>query len=229
MDHLARQEPSCYVLRVFAWLRKLICRSASPARDEEPPRWAIALLAEHRRAPNGEDEADEGEEEPAEPEAPPPWAIELLESVQRAARAQGKAGLRLEQIEHKLDEGLVDLQRRLAALTPPPPPRWDDLLDAMDLLEQARATLAMDQPEAADGLDGVLGRLDRHLTQGGLMRHGAQTLSKEPDGTRVRIVGTEDRPELPEGVVTRIVRAAITRGDELIREGAVLTNRRSLQ
>lgn len=233
----------CYFLFVFAWLSRLFRRLfPAPPDPETPPRWAVALLAEHRASlaarpaevvpadqPEEEEpEAEEPEEEDA-PLEPPLWVGELQEALQRSARAQGKVGLRLEQVEHKLDQGLGDLQRRVSALAPPRFNDLDDLFNAIDLLDQARASIAAEHPEAAVGLDGVRSRLERYLEQAGLARHGDSVLHREPDGQRVRIVGTEERPELPEGVVTRIVRAAITRGDQLVREGAVLTNRRSLQ
>lgn len=189
---------------MFAWLKKLFRRSPPP--DEAPPPWAQELLEEF------------------DPDRKPPWAEELGEAVQRAARAQGKTGLRLEQIEQKLDDGLGEIKQQLGVLVPAT--RWDDLLDAMDLLEEARRGLEFDEPEVAAGLGGVLTRLEKHLGQSGLTRHSDRHQS--PDGRRFRVVGTEEDHNLPDGVVTRVVRAAVTRGDKLVREGAVLTNRRLL-
>ena len=48
-----------------------------------------------------------------------------------------------------------------------------------------------------------------------------------PDGRLFRVVGAEPSAALPEGVVARVVRAAVLRGDEILREGEVIVTRRS--
>lgn len=156
---------------------------------------------------------------------PPPWAQELGETVQKLLRAQARLGLKLEEIERKLEGGLEDLRGALpraekqsaeAGLT--------DVLDAIDLLCEVKGQPTL-PPDCAAGLAGVVARLDRALAQAGLLRYGE--VGQPADGARFRIVGTEDLSDLAEGVVTRLVRHAAMRGPLLIREGEVLVNRRS--
>lgn len=163
-------------------------------------------------------------------EAPPPtWAQELLDSMAKLTRVQGRQGLRVEQVESKLEGGLADLrsgiERRNALPTEAGPGiGWVDVLDALDLLCEVKQQQVLPQG-CAEGLDGVLGRLDRALAAAGIVRHGE--LGQPAEGQRFRVVGTEDRPDWPEGVVTRMVRHAATRGNQLVREGEVLINRRA--
>ncbi len=205
---------------MWAWLKRLFCGEAAATGTDAPePPWV-----------------DELREAMAE-RAAPPWAAELGEQVQRAARAQGKVALRLDEIERKLEGGLLDLQRTLADAAPRAPgagPHFaelGDLLDAIDLLDEAAASMGEDaerQPLRA-GLLGVRERLDRFLGQARLRRHGGEVVGTAPDGRLFRVVGTEDRdlPGAPEGAITRVVRAAVTRGAEVVREGQVLTQRRT--
>lgn len=163
---------------------------------------------------------------------PPPWAHELGETLKKLLRAQGKQGLRLDEIERKLEGGLDDLRGALSRRTEPPgtggaDPRGEggfgDVLDAIDVLCEVGRQSAL-PAGCAEGLDGVVARLDRTLSQAGLTRHGA--VGQPADGRHFRIVGTEDISDLPEGVVTRLVRHAALRGTQLVREGEVLINRR---
>ncbi len=208
---------------VWTWLRRLFKRKSKETPPETPPRWAIELGEQL----SGDDPPPWAVElgEQIGNGTPPTWGSELTELVQRAARAQGKSALRLEELERKLEGGFADLRHLTqAAARPAEHLRWDDVLDAMDLLEEASAALQATHPSVAQGLGGVQLRLVRHLSAAGLVR--LTPLHAPPDGTQVRIVGTEEQPDLPEGVVTRVVRAAVKRGDQLVREGEVLTNRR---
>jgi molecular chaperone GrpE (heat shock protein) len=157
---------------------------------------------------------------------PPPWVDELLGLMQKSARTRAWLGLRLDDIERKLEGGFANLRETLRQSTEAESVRlgWDDLLDAMDFLEEAIQT-ASSQGDAAmaDGLRGILVRLERFLAQAELERLGLPGMP--PDGKLFRVVGTEYMPELAEGVITRVVRAAVLRGDRVVREGAVLTNR----
>jgi molecular chaperone GrpE (heat shock protein) len=218
---------------MWSWLRRLF----SP-RKKDPSRLLSASAEESATAPSpgDEDAPDEPDDDPPpwaielgellrSPE-PPTWAAELGELLQKSTRAQGRLGLRLDEIERKLEGGLDDLRQSVKAVqkgaaAPAAALRWDDLLDAMDLLEQAATAEA--SSGVAAGLRGVMDRLGRFLSQGNLSRISATGTA--PDGSIFRVVGTEQRPGLPEGTITKVVRAAVKNGDRLVREGEVLTNR----
>jgi molecular chaperone GrpE (heat shock protein) len=176
-----------------------------------------------------------------EPSTPPEWASALGETAVKTARAQARLGVQVEELERKLEAGLEEVRSMLAlkasrsaALAAElrreeqgSPGLWDDLLDAMDLLEEARRLCASEgQTETASGLGGVLARLERFLGRSGLERIAA---SPEPlDGRLFRVVGQASRPDLPPGAVVQVVRAAARcRDGKLIREGEVLVNGRS--
>ncbi len=157
---------------------------------------------------------------------PPAWARELLESAQKASRAQARYGIRLEDLERKLEGGLEDLRQLLrerhSSLVRE---SFDELLDAQDSLEEAkRVAEACGDSALARGLDGVQRRIDAFLERHSVKR--LAPLGGSPDPERFRIVGNAADPLLPDGVVARVVRAAALQGERLIREGEVLTNRR---
>jgi len=174
-------------------------------------------------------------EAPAEPAAPAvsgePGAdrpAEILEAIQKAARTQARLGARLEALESKVEGGFTDLRTviagRPAAARESVP--WDDLLDALDLLEEAIRSIGGAQGrEAAEGLRGIASRLDRFLAQSGLVRVSAP--DRLTDGKLFRVVGTEQLPDLADGAIARLVRSAVLEGDRVIREGEVIINRRS--
>jgi molecular chaperone GrpE (heat shock protein) len=165
--------------------------------------------------------------------APPPAEpalerdAEILEAIQKASRAQARLTARFDAIESKIEGGFMDLRAAIAAAAPARTSmRWDDLLDAMDLLDEAvRLVGTTVGREAADGLQGIGSRLDRFLAQSGLARLGVP--ERLDDGRRFRVVGTEDLPDRPDGVVVRLVRAAVLDGERVVREGEVTINRRS--
>ncbi len=78
----------------------------------------------------------------------------------------------------------------------------------------------------ASGLAGVVARLERFLAYSGLTR--LAPIGHPPDGRLFRIVGTQPHNSIPEGIVVRVVRAAVLRGEHLVREGQVITVRNSL-
>jgi molecular chaperone GrpE (heat shock protein) len=197
---------------MWAWLKRIFCgapveQAVHDSAGEVPP-WAEDILQALEREPQT-----------------PPWVQDLTENAQRAARASGKASLRVEELERKLEGGLADLQRALRDLKPARGAelRWDELLDALDLLDQAAASLP--EGAASAGLRSVSARLERFLQQGGMERHAPRGTA--PDGRFFQVVGTEEDEDLPEGAVTRVVRAAVTCGERVLREGQVLTNRRT--
>lgn len=153
-----------------------------------------------------------------------PGAAELLDAVQRSTRTTAKLALKLEDLERKLEGGLAELRSTLGASRAATCASPDELLDAMDLIDQAATRSAALDPALAEGLRGVLERLDRHLAAQGLVR--SAPIGAAPDPRLFRVVGSEADASLPDGVVARVVRAAVTQGDTLLREGEVLTNRR---
>ena len=171
---------------------------------------------------------------PALPEAalpaasPPSWASALLEAVQKSSRAQARLALQVEDLDRKLEGGLAELRGALSSregtapsLSAGPEPLWDALLDALDLLDEATR---LADPALAPGLAGVSDRLVRFLAHSGLTR--LAPLGHQPDGRLFRVVGTQPYPSnLVEGDVLHVVRAAVLRGEHLVREGEVITVR----
>lgn len=160
-------------------------------------------------------------------EVPPPWVDGLEELLQKSARAQARLTLQVEDLHRKLEGGLAELRSSLSSRTGPAPegsselePRWNELLDALDLLEEA---VRQADPAGAAGLLGVMSRLTRFLEHSGLTRMAP--LGQPPDGRLFRVVGTEPHPSLAEGTVVRLVRAAVLREGRLLREGEAVTVR----
>lgn len=159
--------------------------------------------------------------------------MEILEAIQKASRTQARFGARLEALESKLEGGFTDLRAALAGQAAAARAsargsvQWDDLLDALDLLEEAiRSIGSASVPEAAaEGLRGIASRLERFLGQAGLVRVRAP--DRLTDGKLFRVVGTEQLPELADGAIARLVRSAVLEGDRVVREGEVTINRRS--
>ncbi|MFY0566373.1 nucleotide exchange factor GrpE [Archangium lansingense] len=159
-------------------------------------------------------------------ESPPTWGTTLLDAVQKSSRAQARLSLRVEDLERKLEGGLAELRGSLSSLrgatsgnsSSGSEPPWDDLLDALDLLEEA-SRVAADEA-LASGLMGVAARLERFVTASGLTR--LASIGHIPDGRLFRIVGTQPHPSFAEGAIARVVRAAALRGERLIREGEAI-------
>jgi len=180
-------------------------------RRREGPSPVLTQLQESLRA------VQEKLDEPSPIEA---QVQELTELVQKSTRAQSRLGLRLEELERKIEGGFTELRTRAPAPSRADL-RWDDLLDALDLLDEAAAAVA-DQ-SVRTGLGAIGERLVRQLTLGGITRLGR---AEGPvDGRRFRVVGTEDCEGVPPRSVVRVVRAAALRGSELIREGEVVVAR----
>ncbi len=166
--------------------------------------------------------------QPADDQVIQQWAVELGELVQKTARAQAKLAVKLDDVAARVEGGFANLeaQRKTSEPVSAEEVDWEELLDALDLLEAALASAeVVASPALGDGLRGVLRRLERVLSSHSLTR--LKPRGELPDGRLFRVVGTHPEPELPEGVVSRVVRAAVMRGEQLVREGEVLTNRRS--
>jgi molecular chaperone GrpE (heat shock protein) len=135
--------------------------------------------------------------------------------------------MRVEELNSKVEGSFAELEARLAELRSPAADdvdEWGELLDAVDMLEQAARHAEADR-ELAAGLAGVVAKLERFLARVGLERRAAE--GERPDGRLFRVVGAEPSAALPDGVVARVVRAAVLRGDEILREGEVIVTRRS--
>lgn len=158
-------------------------------------------------------------------ESPPTWGTLLLDAVQKSSRAQARLTLHVEDLERKLEGGLAELRGSLSSLRSATSgnssgrePPWDELLDALDLLEEASRVAA--DAALASGLMGVAARIERFLTSSGITR--LTSIGHIPDGRLFRIVGTQPHPSFAEGAIARVVRAAALRGERLIREGEAL-------
>lgn len=180
-------------------------------------------------APSNED-SDDGE---GAGDEPPAWAGQLAVSLQKTSRAQARIGARVEELERKVEGGFADLRSAIAGIARTAgiewgaaAMKWEPLLDSIDLLVEVAASV--DQrawPGLGEGLDAIAGRLGTFLEQESMVRVGARGMPL--DGKVFRVVGTDDQPDLPDGVIARVVRAAVLRGDLVVREGQVITNRRS--
>lgn len=164
-----------------------------------------------------------------------PDTAELLELSRKIVRANTKLGLRVEELERKLEAGFSDLRSKLAAQTGGggnAGSKHDgapNLLDALDALDRAREA-AMALPDRASAESMVTGlqiaseRLETLLRHDGITRV-FEVESRPPNGRLFRVVGVESRPDVPDGIVLRVVRAAAHRGDRVVREGAVVVNK----
>ncbi len=157
----------------------------------------------------------------------PDWALALSEAVQRIGRSQAKVVARIEALESKLEGGFSDLRTAISGARPASPAEanLDALLDALDILDEARrALVSSGLAQAEHGLAGVTDRVERFLFDSGLSRRAA---APEPlDGKLFRVVGTVERTDLPDGAPVAVVRAAALAGDRIVREGEILVSRR---
>lgn len=163
-------------------------------------------------------------------EVPPEWALDLLDAMQKSSRATGRVGLKLEELDRKLEGGLQDLRSLLAnanlGTAATPADGWDDLLDALDLLDAAiLSARGAGQEGLAAGLEGIHQRLERMLHNHRIQR--LDEVNGPPDGRLFKVVGTQSREDCADGAVVRLVHAAATQGSQILREGEVIINRRA--
>ncbi|MEE9385553.1 MAG: nucleotide exchange factor GrpE [Nannocystaceae bacterium] len=153
----------------------------------------------------------------------------LDDRLRKAGRAQARLSLRLDEIERKLEAGFDDLRSQVqgqssavASEATASPPKLEGVLDAMDSLDEA--ILGSPSPDVRRGLQSVLHKLDSYVTTQGMERHADRGVP--PDGKLFRIVGGEAASSgVAEGCVLRVVRAAVTYGDSVLREGEVVVRR----
>jgi molecular chaperone GrpE (heat shock protein) len=174
--------------------------------------WLRALVSPSDSAP------EQSESAPAQ---------EVLDALQKLSRATAKQSARLEAAIGESDARLTTLLEALrkqsaasSAREAPDAARYDELFDALDALDEARALAR--EPHLYDGLLRVRDKLLRFLERAGYSRVAED--SGVPDGRLMRVVGTEPRSELAPGTITRVVRAAIVAGGRVVREGEVIVS-----
>ncbi len=155
---------------------------------------------------------------------------EIADLVRKSARGYVRVAAKLDALESALQAGFAEQRAAAATNASASPPDtltgWSDVLDALDTLEHVVSSAAADSAYV-DGLRAVAGRLQRALARVTIERVGERGAPVDP--RVLRVVGTEDHPDLPEGVVTRVVRAAALARGRVVREGEVFVNRRSAQ
>jgi len=198
---------------MLRWLESLWRRSSNPGSGS-----LRAAGEAERYASNGAGNASEPDETDIR---------ELLEVMRKLTRHSTKLALKLDELGSKQDAGFGDLRSKLdarPAIHGDAVP-CDDVLDALDALDEAARALDDGRAEGvAQGLRAIGARLTRFLAQQSLVRLAEPTTPI--DGRLFRVVGAEHVSELPDGAPVRVVRAAVRRGDRVVREGEVIVNRR---
>jgi molecular chaperone GrpE (heat shock protein) len=157
---------------------------------------------------------------------------EIADLVRKSARGQVRVAAQLDALESTLQAGFAEQRAAAATNAAASPPDalngWSDVLDALDTLEHVASSAGPFADSAyVEGLRAVAARLERALARVTIERVGERGAPVDP--RVLRVVGTEDHPDLPEGVVTRVVRAAAMARGRVVREGEVFVNRRSGQ
>jgi molecular chaperone GrpE (heat shock protein) len=141
---------------------------------------------------------------------------ESSETLRKMTRSLGRTALRVEEIERKLDAAPTSRDSATESAD------IGALFDALDLLDRmTQASRRASQGEVAVGLEGVSNRIARFLDSAGFTR--IATLGVVPDGHLFKVVGTAQVEHATPGTIIEVVRAAIRRGDLVVREGEVIT------
>ena len=149
-----------------------------------------------------------------DPDADGAELASLAELGRRTARTVGKLEARLEGVETELSRLVAQGECHGDELFLP-------LMDALDALDAARAALASGHHDGAEtGLAAIQERLGGVLSRAGYVRHVA--LGTPVDGRLQRVVGAEPDARLPNHSVARVVRAAVTRSEKVVRSGEVI-------
>jgi molecular chaperone GrpE (heat shock protein) len=162
----------------------------------------------------------------AESDAPATTDVsaELVSLLQKVARTQTRQGLRIEEIESKLEAGFSDLRQSLArAASDSGDLAFDDCFDAMDTLDEAARVAP--SSEHAQGLKTVLRRLGSFLEHAGYQR--VAPVGQAVEASRFRVVGVAVADTQPAGTIVRVVRAAVLRQGTMVREGEAIISSRS--
>jgi molecular chaperone GrpE (heat shock protein) len=152
---------------------------------------------------------------------------DVLDAIQKLSRATVKQSARLEAALGESDARLTAVLEGLRKRADGPStqdaadaPRYDELFDSLDALDEARALAR--EPHLSDGLLRVHDKLLRFLERAGYSRMAED--SGVPDGRLMRVVGTEPRADRVPGTITRVVRAAIVAQGRVVREGEVIVS-----
>jgi len=151
-----------------------------------------------------------------------------LALIERTARAQTKLAFELEALAEETKAGFSKLSTAIEALAvlaaersdaAASKPKWDEVLDAMDVLERAiEQRSAVGDGEVAAGLVGVVRRLGRFVAAAGIERIANVD---QIDGALFRVIGTTREAD-SEHQPIRVVRAAARQNGQLLREGEIL-------
>lgn len=149
----------------------------------------------------------------------------VADAMHKVARVQARMSLKLEDLEGKLEAGFQELRLHNSSRSPADTgvlPKLDAVFDAVDLLEEAaRTARASGNSALSEGIASIGLRLVEFIEQVGLSRVGATGVP--PDARLFRVVGAEAGGQThPAGVITRVVRAAVVKGNKIVREGEVL-------
>ena len=138
----------------------------------------------------------------------------VLETARKTARAVAKLEASFESLEAQVSELATQARRREDEFLAP-------LMDALDLLDAARSAIASGHADGTEaGLSGIQQRLESLLDRAGYARHSS--VGVPVDGRLQRVVGTQPSASGPNHSVARVVRAAVTRGDVIVRGGEVI-------
>ena len=162
---------------------------------------------------------------PAPADERPAWVGELLDALQKQTRAAAKQAARFEAGLGELDARVIGLAESIkksasSAVPAAQRARYDEVFDALDALDEAQ--LRAVEPHLAQGLTRVSERLLRFCERAGYSRIVPR--GEQPDPRVVRVVGSEPGIGVDRGRVTRVVRAAVVAGAELVREGEVIVS-----
>jgi molecular chaperone GrpE (heat shock protein) len=155
---------------------------------------------------------------------------EIADLARKCARGQVRLTAKLEEIDAKLQGALAEQRAAATARSPVESGEalaaWGDVLDVLDTMDHVLTSALGSDPAAIEqGLHGMAARLKRALAQAQITRVGAPG---EPiDPKTLRVIGTEDRADWPDGVISRVVRAGALLRGRLAREGEVFVNKRS--
>jgi GrpE len=150
-----------------------------------------------------------------------PELSDVVEALRKSARATLRLDTRVDALEGQLDALGADVRSLLEHSRRGEDEFWVPLMDALDRLDLARDAIdAGEVAGAGAGLAAISSRLEELLASAGYARYARRGVPV--DGRLQRVVGTASVADSPEGSVTRLVRAAVTRGEVVVRTGEVI-------
>jgi len=197
---------------VLGWLRSK-AGSDEPTQAQLARLFAESLLPIQRRLDESAQRLGRIE---SEAKALRTESSESSETLRKLTRSVGRTALRVEEIERKVDAAPTTRDSASEAAD------IGELFDALDLLDRmSQASRRAGQAEVAVGLEGVGSRIARFLDSAGFTR--IASVGGVPDGHLFKVVGTTHMDDARPGTIVEVVRAAIRRGDLVVREGEVVT------